>query len=322
MENTTTVVPVKTTGQEYNKTNPIGNSLQKLSPLFLLAGIYISDERRNRFLNSLAKIHSLLVWIVCIILFCLYLVNTYLNSMCASVILMRVYAIMFILYTMASNLIWLRIHKKAIENSCMVVHTDIAQESAFIVRLERILRIIRALLFIIYVVSSCIVVRFLILIFTSEIFNIEYFQRFVSETTLIMSLFAIFEHYAIFSLAISQTWFAIWCYILCQIFRNFNLKVSSELSKTDSISVSVIEKIRLQYELCLEIVRRTDDCFQLYVGLTLAYVIAALCLAIYVFFSSALHNVIDDFSCLIGVIVLIVTVVSPSPLQKKVIILN
>ena len=326
MEKTTAAVHVKTTGEEYNKTNPIKNSLRKLSPLFLLAGVYILDDRRNRFLNTLAKIHSLLVWLVCIILCCLFLVDTYLNSVCTSMILMRAYGIVFILYTMACNLIWKKIHKKIIENSCKLAHTYIAHGRAFIVRLERIVRFIRALLFIIYIVSSGMLVFLLVLTLNSEISNLEYFHRSFPEITLRVQIFMvlviIFEHYAVFTVIISQSWFAIWCYILCQIFRNFNSKVSSGLSKTDSISVSVVEKLRLHYEFCLEIVRQSDDCFQLYIGITLVSITATLCLAIYIFFSSALHDLIDYFTCLVGVTVLIVTVVSASTLQKKVIILN
>ena len=305
--------------------NPVWNVLRKLNILFMKAGIYFPDDRRSKCFDAFAKFYSGCSLFLLITTISVLSVETCLTYACSSFVVVKVAHIAFRVYALLNYIFWRKVTKATKKRCDQLVAALIHPYSDLVKRLEKMVKVVLVSFCIFYLslVGTC-VYPFLMAIKSginnhSGNLNISSSNSIISAVSTAANIIdPIFRRYAIYSVVLFLSGYGLWCYLLYTVFEKVSSKIASSLLLTSSIYPSTIERLRLQYEEGLKAVRDADKYFGTYVGYSVFYSNASLCLSIYMFASANDNTGLVYLDLLGDIVIWAIIIVPPVILQKRV----
>ena len=309
--------------------NPILKCLDKLTPFFIVVGIYVEDEGRKRSRDIAIKIYCGFVIMSFFALISISIVEVPYFVPCTLLLLYKIVELLSVLYSAIMHPVWMKIMRH--QKQCCCILYEVLCELHLEFRLEKIVKVSKAVLFSTAFIGLGVTIFHYYMFI--KVYVIEGNKEFVDLSpiapgipipiTIISStLLHMYFFFMSLALVLYQSYYMLWCYLLYKIFSKFNMEMASSVLDKKDLSFENIENLQSKYELCLKVVRCCDRYVCLFIGYTILHSTSILCVLIYVVASSIPESTFI-YGIVFGVsIMLVLTGVCPVVIYNNVSIIT
>ena len=303
-------------------------SVRRFSSLFVLLGIYAKDDKRVKCLNIVAKIYCGLIMCIPTITLFLYFPYIYKSIHCTTYFLYTLGNALLSFWLVVTYGIWIYINHNvsklcsSLEKTLHVMNADLPGNVhrkttillvimiiMFIGNLARLFESIRSTLYKLFVpeLLDC-ADSYYLNIFPDPIPNFYFVHQFLINITGFLQSVII---------SLVSTYFAGWCYLSYICFDAYELKLK-RIIQSQSLTSSVTEEIRLNFEECLKLAVDIDRYFSVFLGFTFVCFMTVVCSCIFLTASGRSEIQVASIDLLFIFIGLVFIIVPPIISNSKV----